>query len=618
MALRPQSNLFDHLGLPELDRSDVPGAAGWTSPETREVVDAVRKNPTDPALLRDAAARLAAAGLPAYAIDCYLRMRQLGALTDEDRSNLAGLLLAQGAAVDAAELVLERPGALTPAQAGLAAHAMAVAGAYRPALGLLLRRPHRNMSESGYVLTLANLLGQVRRHGWALNLARHYRSRFGPDRSVDMLIASQLGAMGRYAQARDVLANLTDKQPHERALASSIASAMGDHEDALGQIDEAIAKDPENPAFLLARANSLWALKRSDAAADAVLLAERLDSGNEPLARTAFAMATETGRYKDALRIGALLTSRNVDDRDLAATLRVILERLDRQRILSRVRGSDGDYPAHAPPVAPVRISGAGRPLSSLIRIISALILRETRTRFGRSRYGYLWVIFEPLAHIGIMIGLITLLSHSRSPPMGPNFAIFYFTGIIPYHLFTHTISHLINSAPENRPLLQLPPVKLFDVFLARGILELVTEMVVAAILLLVFAFLGLFALPHNPGGIALSVLLLWVTAYGLGMAIAVLNAFFTGTERIWGAVSSILYFSSGTFYVPRMMPEWIRNVLVWNPVLQGIELVRSSFFVTPDPFWLDQRYMVGCAAGALAIGLTSQRLFHRKLLQIE
>ena len=104
----------------------------------------------------------------------------------------------------------------------------------------------------------------------------------------------------------------------------------------------------------------------------------------------------------------------------------------------------------------------------------------------------------------------------------------------------------------------------------------------------------------------------------GMGMINAVLSAFFAGWSRIWGALASVLYFSSGTFFIPRMMPVPVREILKWNPVLQTIELVRVHYFHEPPPEWLMPGYLAGLALVILATGLGLERLFRRRMLDIE
>jgi ABC-type polysaccharide/polyol phosphate export permease len=42
-------------------------------------------------------------------------------------------------------------------------------------------------------------------------------------------------------------------------------------------------------------------------------------------------------------------------------------------------------------------------------------------------------------------------------PPIGSHFFIFYFTGLIPFHVFIHTSTSMMHGVTSNGSLLQLP-----------------------------------------------------------------------------------------------------------------------------------------------------------------
>jgi capsular polysaccharide transport system permease protein len=71
---------------------------------------------------------------------------------------------------------------------------------------------------------------------------------------------------------------------------------------------------------------------------------------------------------------------------------------------------------------------------------------------------------------------------------------------------------------------------------------------------------------------------------------------------------------NTGIFYVPAAMPDRMRDILVWNPVLQAIDWFRSGFFPIYDPHWLDWRYVVILALLALFAGIGLERGVRRRL----
>ena len=167
-----------------------------------------------------------------------------------------------------------------------------------------------------------------------------------------------------------------------------------------------------------------------------------------------------------------------------------------------------------------------------------------------------------------------------------------------------------------NGSLLQLPLVSTFDVILARALLELATDLLVAVILLAGFGTLGLGTLPTDFAGLSAAVATVWLLGCGFGFVNAVVNAFFRSWDRIWAQLTRLLYFCSGIFYVPGNMPDWIRNILAWNPVLHAVDWFRSSFFLDYEPHWLDRTYLAALAGLVLLAGLGLERGLRRKLYE--
>jgi ABC-type polysaccharide/polyol phosphate export permease len=217
--------------------------------------------------------------------------------------------------------------------------------------------------------------------------------------------------------------------------------------------------------------------------------------------------------------------------------------------------------------------------------------------------------------HLRENVGLARIASANAEPRrcwshLRPN------TGIIPYHIFVHTSSSMTYAVSANSSLLQLPLVGTFDVILARGLLEFATDILVAAILLAGFAAIGLPALPHDFGGLAAAAALVWLFACGCGFVNAVINGFFKSWDKIWAQLTRFLYFCSGIFYVPGMMPDWVRQRLAWNPVLQAVDWFRSSFFADYAPPWLDRGYLLAAAGIVLGTGLALECALRRRLYE--
>jgi capsular polysaccharide transport system permease protein len=437
-----------------------------------------------------------------------------------------------------------------------------------------------------------------------------------PDDRQNALHATELLLRsGRFDEAVDIVAGTLDRYPQDAEafrLMSAAQMLRGRIEEALEAIERALSIVPETAEFHVHRANLLYRLGRLDEAAEAFGRAAALDPSNSDAKRSQLTVYFDSGRFTEALAVGGELIRAAPENEEYAQAMLQVLHR--------RFETLDGDYVvlsdrAARPQRVPRPPPGFFERLRTQGRVVHALIIRETRTRFGDSKLGYGWALLEPIAHI-LMLSLVFAVLMRGRPPIGEEFFIFYYTGIIPYHMFVHTSSSMTYAIASNGSLLQLPLVGTFDVLMARGLLELLTDTLVAVVLLAGFGALGLGVLPQDFAGVSTSLLATWLLGCGCGFLNAVINAFTKSWDKIWAQLTRLLYFCSGIFYVPGMMPEWIRDILAWNPVLHAVDWFRASFFREYEPHWLDRSYLLAFAVLTVLAGLGLERGLQRRLYE--
>ncbi|HYZ42197.1 MAG TPA: tetratricopeptide repeat protein [Stellaceae bacterium] len=449
----------------------------------------------------------------------------------------------------------------------------------------------------------------------AVNLALDVLSLDPEDRSSVLHATELLLRTGRYDEACTIVGDLVDGNPCDdialRAL-SEVEIRRGRLEDALDAIDRALAAAPDTVEYHLHRANLLYRLARLDEAAEAFGRAAVLDPANPAAKRSQLTAYFDSGRFTEALAVGGELIQTSPENEEYAKAVLQVLNR--------RFETLDGDYVVVSErALKPLREHRSPPDFFEAVRtqgrVIYALIIRETRTRFGDSALGYGWALLEPVMHILMLSLVFAVLMHGR-PPIGDHFFIFYYTGIIPYHLFVHTSTNMTYAITSNGSLLQLPLVGTFDVLMARALLELLTDALVAVILLAGFGAMGLGVMPQDVAAVMVSLLAVWLLGVGCGFVNAVVNAFTKSWDKIWAQLMRLLYFCSGIFYVPGMMPDWVRDILAWNPILHAVDWFRSGFFREYEPQWLDRPYLSTVALLAVLAGLGLERGLRHRLYE--
>lgn len=424
--------------------------------------------------------------------------------------------------------------------------------------------------------------------------------------------AELLQRVGRFHEAANVLDRaIAGGAPNGQLLRvlSGIEMLRGRRDSAFAAIEQAIALTPGQAEYQLHHAHLLLCRHDFAAAEGAIAGAASLLPADPAVRRARVELLAARGQLAAATAsAGALLGDFPEDDAAAETARRVLdlrrdLPGCDEVVITKPVRPK---RPLRPPPGVLAR-------LRTQRRVIRALVIRETRTRFGDSRLGYGWALLEPMLHIALLSIVFALLMHGK-PPIGSEFFIFYYTGLIPYHVFIHSSGAMVFAITGNAPLLQLPLVTTFDVIIARGLLEFVTDVIVAVLLLVGFATVGLHAMPADLWAPCLALSVVAVLGFGVGFVNAVVTVFVRSWDRIYAHVGRALYFCSGIFYVPGMMPPWVRDMLGWNPLLDAIDWFRSGFFENYQPHWLDRRFLVLAAILAMLAGLALHATFRRKL----
>lgn len=250
-------------------------------------------------------------------------------------------------------------------------------------------------------------------------------------------------------------------------------------------------------------------------------------------------------------------------------------------------------------------------PLRVQIRVVCALILRETRVAFGTAQLGYLWAIANPVFGTAILVLVFSFIS--RHPPIGTSFALFFATGLLPFEFYKKLTSSLMSVFSANRGLLTYPLVKEGDVVYARFLLITATFLFIMAIF---FSCLVLLGLATWPADLAKVLAAIGATAL-LGLGGGVCNAVFIGLWKTWAQVEAIIsrpmFFISGIFFIPTVFPPHIRDVLAWNPVLHCIEWFREGYYGSYESVVLDRSYVFTWILCLLLVGFGGERLYRKK-----
>ena len=257
----------------------------------------------------------------------------------------------------------------------------------------------------------------------------------------------------------------------------------------------------------------------------------------------------------------------------------------------------------------PARVLAA---LATQLRVVHALVLRETKTRYGEHKMGFLWAFVEPLMLVAIMAAVFSGMRSDS--PGGMPLVPFMITGFVPFMIFRDTMSQMIGAISQNRSLLAFPQVTTFDVILARGLLEVAVLLVVCVVLVAMAAVLGFEVRVEDPLRVLGVCLALALMGGGAGFLLASLSPVVPAARQVATVfLGRPLFLASGLFYTADTLPVTVREWLLYNPVLHLIEMVRSAFFREFESSHADPVYALSWVVGSVAIGLLVHQAMRKR-----
>lgn len=237
---------------------------------------------------------------------------------------------------------------------------------------------------------------------------------------------------------------------------------------------------------------------------------------------------------------------------------------------------------------------------------IWALCLREIHGKHGKSKLGYLWQLTKTGFNIAAFWGIREM--GGFAPPAGLSTPLFLLGGFIPWFIFNECIDMTIEAVQTNKALLTFPQISCLDLYLSSALVVWATEVVVMIVYAAIVWLMGYSIEIHNLSALLSGLIGLGLCATGLGLCISALTLYVPVIEKIVPMIMRVLFFSSGIFFSIQQTPSAVADILLWNPLLNYIELIRGSFASPLVYPLLRLEYTFTLTICSLALGLLLER----------
>jgi len=220
-------------------------------------------------------------------------------------------------------------------------------------------------------------------------------------------------------------------------------------------------------------------------------------------------------------------------------------------------------------------------------------VWRDIKVRYAQTVIGVLWVVLQPLMTMGVFTIFFGRLA--KLPSEGLPYPVFYFSALVPWAYFSQALSNCTNIVVDNQNVITkvyFPRLILPLSAVCFGLLDFVIGLAVMVVLTFSFGI-------HPPATVLLLpvlILLAVLTALGVGLWTAALNALYRDVRAVIPFVVQFWMLASPVAYPSSLVPQRWRWLYGLNPmagVIDGFRWALTGHGQPPGSAMLASALMV-------------------------
>lgn len=246
-------------------------------------------------------------------------------------------------------------------------------------------------------------------------------------------------------------------------------------------------------------------------------------------------------------------------------------------------------------------------------RVIVALMSRELTTRFGRENIGFLWIMAEPLLFASLVALVWTVLKGPEEHGVG--IVPFVISGYIPLTLLRNSFGRCTSIFVANGSLMYHRQIGILDFVFVRVLIEAIGAMMAYLFIGVVLVFFDVFPVPDDIGLMVGGWALYALFTLSACLIIAPLSEMSEVLEKVLPVTVYISIPFSGTFFMVSWLTPEARDFMLWSPMVNAVEMMRSGLFGDNVRPYYDVTVPLAMSMVLMVIGLAMCRHVRRTLV---
>jgi lipopolysaccharide transport system permease protein len=265
--------------------------------------------------------------------------------------------------------------------------------------------------------------------------------------------------------------------------------------------------------------------------------------------------------------------------------------------------------PARAHPGRHVRIANSGRRVRLGLAELWAyrglfffLVWRDIKVRYAQTVLGAAWAVLQPV--FSMVVFTVIFGRFVRVPSEGVPYPVFSLAGVVAWSYFASALTGASNSLVSSTSLITKVYFPRLVIPSAPILAALVDFAIAFAVLLLVMLGFGVGPSPLGVLLLPFPVLLIMMTALGVGCWLSALNIQYRDVKHVTGFVIQLWMYASPIVYPLSVVPQAYRSLYAINPMSSAIAGFRAPLLGTVGPSTLECVISLGSALVLLLSGV--------------
>jgi len=206
---------------------------------------------------------------------------------------------------------------------------------------------------------------------------------------------------------------------------------------------------------------------------------------------------------------------------------------------------------------------------------------REITQRYKQSILGYAWVIINPLAQLFVMNFVFSTILRVNS--LGVPFIIFLSVALIPWNLFTQSLSSSTSALVSNSNLI----TKIYfprEILVYATIIAKLVDFFYSCIVLVVFFIIFKTPITVNILWLPMILVIQLIFTMGLSLILATFNLFYRDIQYLLNLILMVWMYLTPIMYPVEMLPAKYRLIFTLNPMAVIINAYRQVMLSGAGP----------------------------------